>query len=245
MNTLYTRRSNGCFIAGDDFIRAAEERSSLLNGLVAHWRLDEQSGARIDAHGGNDLADVNTVGQAAGKVGNAASFVAGNEESLSLADNAALSMGNLDFTIAGWVWFDTLASTGLAGKWASGSLEYIVYFDGANLRLHVSSSGADNFSAVNSAIIAASTWYFFVAWHDAAADTLNLSVNNNAPASIAHTLGVHNGGAGFHLGRNEEGVSYLDGRLDSVSVWKRVLAAAERAQLYNSGNGLDYPFKAL
>jgi hypothetical protein len=95
---------------------------------------------------------------------------------------------------------------------------------------------------VNAAGISANTWYFFVAWHDAAANTINLSVNDNAAASAAHSTGVHSGTAALNLGRNEEGLTYLDGRLDSISIWKRLLTSTERTQLYNSGNGLDYPF---
>ena len=242
MHTLYTDLSGPCFITGDDFIRRRGQRSPLLSSLIAHWRLDEASGVRADAHGGIDLGDVNTTGQAAGKLGNAASFIATNEECLTIGDNAPLSMGDVDFSIAGWVRFDALGGCGLAGKWASGSLEYLVYFDGTNLRFHVSNDGAGNVSVVNAAAIAANTWYFFVAWHDASGNTINLSVNNNAAASAAHSTGVHNGTASLYLARNEEGVTYLTGRLDSVSIWKRVLSSTERAQLYNSGNGLDYPF---
>ena len=217
--------------------------SPLLTSLIAHWRLDEASGVRSDSHRANHLTDNNTTGQAAGKVGNAALFVAANEESLSIADNADLSMGDIDFTVAGWVYFTTTAFTGLAGKWGPGPvLEYLVYFDGTNIRLHVSPNGSSNVSVTNSQAISAGTWYFFVAWHDAAANTINLSVNNNSAASLAHSGGVFNGNAAFHLGRNEEGMSWLNGRLDSVSIWKRVLTSAERTQLYNSGNGLDYPF---
>ena len=32
----------------------------------------------------------------------------------------------------------------------------------------------------------------------------------------------------------------MDGRLDQVGVWKRVLTADERTWLYNSGNGRSY-----
>src|SRR5262245_2022186 len=103
MNTLFTRPSGPHPLAGDDFIRAAKRRSPLLNALMAHWRLEEASGTRVDAHGGNNLGDINTVGQAAGKLGNAASFLAASEESLTIGDNAALRMGDINFTIAGWV----------------------------------------------------------------------------------------------------------------------------------------------
>ena len=151
-------------------------------------------------------------------------------------------MGDIDFTVALWVWFDALTPTGLAGKWATASIEYLAYFDGTNLRFHVSNNGSNNVSVGNSQSISVSTWYFFVAWHDATANTINLSVNNNTAASAAHTTGVFNGDAALFLGRNEEGITYLSGRLDSVSIWKRLLTATERTQLYNSGNGLDYPF---
>jgi len=209
---------------------------------MAHWRLEEASGTRVDAHGGNNLGDVNTVGQAAGKLGNAASFVAGSEETLTIGDIAALRMGNIDFTVAGWVRFDALTGTGLVGKWATDSLEYLVYFEGSNLAFEVSDDGVGSVSIANSAAISANTWYFFVAWHDAGANTINISVNNNTAASAAHSTGVNSGNASCFLGRSEEGLTYLSGRLDSISIWKRLLTASERTQLYNSGNGLDYPF---
>ena len=78
--------------------------------------------------------------------------------------------------------------------------------------------------------------------HDAADDTINISVNNNTPASVTHSTGVFDSNASFYLGRNEEGGTWLGGRLDSISVWKRVLNSAERTLLYNGGSGLDYPF---
>src|SRR3972149_4482135 len=41
------------------------------------------------------------------KSGNAAQFIAANSEYLSVADNAALSMGDVDFTLAGCWYFVT------------------------------------------------------------------------------------------------------------------------------------------
>src|SRR5688572_27825357 len=149
MHALYTA-AGACYIAGDEFIRPrCRRRAALLNALIAHWRLDEASGTRVDAHGGNDLGEINNVGQAAGKIGNAASFVGGNSEALGILDNAALSMGDFDFTLAGWVRFDTLDGAGLVGKWATGTLEYLVHFDGTNLRLNVSSDGSSSVSIAN------------------------------------------------------------------------------------------------
>jgi hypothetical protein len=231
----------GCL--GQIYRRSANQSSPLLSSLVAHWRLEEASGTRFDSHGGNDLSENNSVGSAAGKLGNAVLFAAANEESLAIADNGTLSMGDIDFTIAGWVYFESLGSGGLVSKWGAGPvLEYMVYFNGTNLQFLISANGSAAVSITNSQAVSATTWYFFVAWHDAMANTINLTVNNNTAASLSHSTGVFDGTAAFSLGRNEEGLSWLDGRLDSVSIWKRILTSGERTQLHNSGNGLDYPF---
>ena len=36
----------------------------------------------------------------------------------------------------------------------------------------------------------------------------------------------------------------MDGLIDEVGFWKRTLTSGERTQLYNSGNGLAYPFSS-
>jgi hypothetical protein len=42
------------------------------------------------------------------------------------------------------------------------------------------------------------------------------------------------------IGSDPSGTRYLDGRVDNVGFWKRVLTAQDRTDLYNSGKGLDY-----
>src|SRR5206468_1328963 len=48
--------------------------------------------------------------------------------------------------------------------------------------------------------------------------------------------------APFTLGQTVPSLYYLDGRLDGVGFWKRVLTANERADLFNGGVGVEYPF---
>jgi len=241
MDPLYTAQRP--YFTPDVFYHERLRRSPWLNSLIAHWKLNESSGVRADSHSGLDLAEVNTVASATGKIGSAASFIAGNEEALVVAEGPELSMGDIDFTIAFWVWFDSLAlAAGLLGKWGTGSLEYLLFFDGTNIRFYISDDGSNTANVANSQAIAINTWYLCVAWHDATANTINLSINNNTPASAAHATGVYDGASALFLGLNEEGLTYFSGRLDSVSIWKRLLTATERTQLYNAGAGLDYPF---
>ena len=108
--------------------------SGLLTNLQAWYTLDEASGTRADSSGnGNSLTDVNTVTQAAGKLTNAAQFTRANSERLTIADNTSLSMGDIDFTLCAWVYFDTLPVAGLISKWNGTSDEYTIYYDGVTV----------------------------------------------------------------------------------------------------------------
>ena len=99
---------------------------ALTDNLIAFWELEEASGTRNDAHGSNHLTDNNTVAQGTGKVGNCADFELDNSEYLSIADNAALSVGDEDFTIQAW--FNIEANPGfrqgIVGKSSGGADGY-------------------------------------------------------------------------------------------------------------------------
>ena len=101
---------------------------ALTDNLVSWWELDEASGTRNDAHGSNHLTDGNTVAQVAGKVGNAAQFVAANAESLSIADNANLSVSGV-FSVCAWVYMDSKINNMCAvSKHSSLFTEYDLYY---------------------------------------------------------------------------------------------------------------------
>lgn len=221
---------------------------ALKDQLVAHWSLEEASGSRADDIGGNTLTDNNTVTQNPGKVGNAAQFTAANSESLSIADNAALSMADIDFTLWAWVYLDSKSGNrNIVSKLDAGNTnyEYFTYFSTADDRFHFGVSPNGTPGAVKEVVAATfgspalATWSFVVAWHDSVANTLNIQVNNGAVDSTAHSAGVFNGIAAFQIGRNSSG-NYWDGRIDQVGLAKRVLSSAERSQLYNGGNGLPF-----
>lgn len=230
---------------------AAPVRAGLLTDLKAHWRLNEASSTRVDAHASNDLTDNNTVTQNPGKLGDAAQFTNANSEFLSITDNADLSMGDIDFSIAIWAYLDN-KTTGqaLLAKWVETSnSEYMLRYDDGTDRLifSVTSGGTDatrnNISATTFGSPPTATWMFIVAWHDAAGNTIKIQVDNGTADSTAHTGGVYDGTAAFKLGAiNSPEVILLDARLDSVSIWKRVLTSGERTDLYNGGSGFDYPF---
>jgi hypothetical protein len=222
--------------------------AQLTTSLIAYWELGEASGNRADSHGSNTLADNNTVTQAAGKVGNAADFERDNTEYLSIADNAALSTGDIDVTMCAWVYFESLAMGAgqirqIISKEGASDGEYYLFYDSTADRLSFTVYGASAYGsggAVNwGSAPSATTWYFVCGEHNASANTIRIKVNDGAWVSVGHSAGIFDSDGAFRLGLNSAAQS-MDGLIDQVGFWKRTLTDAEHSFLYNSGNGRSY-----
>ncbi len=220
---------------------------ALTDSLISVWKLDEASGNALDSHSTNDLTETSgTIASATGKVGNCRDFEDGDTEQFEIADNVSLSVQDIDFTIAGWVNGENLASTQcIVSKWgAAGNQRAFWVFNqvGTGLRFQVSADGTVTATATTTALTAG-VWAFFVACHDSVANTITIQLNNGTAASTAHTTGVFDNTAPFRIG-SRDASSYWDGLIDEVSFWKRVLTAGEITTLYNGGAGLAYPWGA-
>lgn len=214
---------------------------TLLDDLSGYWAFDESSGVALDKLGFNDLTDNNTVGSAPGKVGDARDFEADNAEYFSHADNEDLSTGDVDWTMQFWVKPETLVNFPvIANKgWASGTPEWVLYYDTNTLNLIFHVQGASGGLAGGS--ISAGVWTHIVIYHDSVNDELGLVVNNGTPSTLAHSAGVPDTATDFVIGASVLQALYWDGLIDDVGFWKgRVLSADDRADLYNGGNGHPY-----
>ena len=129
------------------------------------------------------------------------------------------------------------------GYQASTNYEHWLYVNTDNVvTWRLSSSGiAEDISvrATSFGAVATGTWYHVVAWHDSVINNAGISVNLHANSS-AYTSGVFAGNAPFILGAVGSGLvvgGFMDGRLDEVGFWKKVLTAQQRSDLYNGGAG--------
>src|SRR3990167_9415383 len=179
------------------------------------------------------------------KSGNSAQFTAANSEYLSIADNAALSMGDIDFTIAGWFYFDSFPSAGnnmaLVGKWGLGDNEYVIHLNNAagviTLRFVTrNTANTVSTSAISSVTPSTATWYFVAVYHNATTNLIGISINDGAFVTTATTGGARDAANTFEIGRFDA-TYFLDGRAHDVIIAKQIYTAAEITFLYNSGNG--------
>lgn len=176
----------------------------------------------------------------------AAYFQRATSHYFEIADNAALSTGDVDFTFAVWLRPDYLSGDlRIARKGlTSGTLEWTMYYRVANTRFTfgISNDGA-NLSVLSGAqgptYTVPGSWVFLVGWFDSVNNTINCQMNNTTVNSAATGTNapVDRAGAVF-LGRTDFGVS-VDGPMQHAAFWKRVLTAQERTFLYNGGLGRD------
>jgi hypothetical protein len=224
---------------------------ALANDMVAFWKLDEASGQRNDSKGSNHLTDMNTVTQAVGKLGNAAQFTAASSECLTVSDNAALSTGDIDFYICAWAYLDSKGTNRIiASKDNQVVGEYQLFFRNASDRFSfgIWNAARTTFTRVEATTFGSpslSTWYFVQAWHNAAANTIHISINNGTADSAGVAFGPQDGASSFQLGCVGGGTptDFWNGRIDAVGIMKRLATSDERTYLWNDGAGREYPFQ--
>jgi len=233
----------------------------LLDNLIAYWPGNEAAGNALDAHtNGLDLTDNNTVTSNPGHVyALARQYTLATSEYHSRASEALLQTGDVDFTIAAWVYHDTVSTyQRIVAKDNSvaGEREYSLLFAAAGggfnrFRLYVYRpvDAGVYVSADTLGEPSVNTWYFVVGWHDSVADTIYIQVNNGGVDSNATGGALQAASsAQFRIGAAQypAAVHYMNGRIGPTAIWKSaaggggVLTAAQRTCLWNGGAGLAY-----
>jgi hypothetical protein len=216
-------------------------------GLVSWWSMDETSGTRYDSYGTNNLTSNNSVGYGQGLILNSASFIRSNDQYLSV-NNSSLAVGDIDFSIGMFV---KLSSKNVEQQLFSKTVlgnnireYYIEYYNVADKFYFCYSSNGTSVSALdaNQTNIQLNTWYFIYAWHDATNNITGISVNDLTPHTANYSLGVYAGTAPLIIGKGISNTNdfSLDGYLDNVFFYKKVLTEDERAWIYNNGAGRSY-----
>ena len=168
-----------------------------------------------------------------------------NSEYLNIADNANLSTGNIDFTVAAWVYPDSLTDDrSITAKFTPGGnqREYLLRLNATSgaAAFFVSSDGVNVDGSVTGSNRSTGVWSLIIAWHDSVGDTINIQENNGSVTSTAFSAGVFDSTAEFRLGTRGDLIQFWDGRIDEVGCWKKVLTSQERTNLYNGGSGNTY-----
>ncbi len=116
--------------------------------------------------------------------------------------------------------------------------DYTLYYTGGAFGLLVGNGTTT--AAVTSPGITSVQWYTIVAWHDSVNDTLNIQVNNGDVRTVSYSGGAMDTSFPLVIGAHSDGTFGLNGLIDEVALYKRVLNAGEREWLYHAGSGRTY-----
>lgn len=222
--------------------------STLLNDLMAYWKLDEHeenpSWTVYDSTENNyDGAAGNIVFSSSGKIngcygftGISSSVIIGNV----IKPTTALSIS---------FWFKTTYN---------GSEQFIIDhtdYDGAwkGYRVTIYNTGSLGLMLANGITgdlldVAYSSgkddgnWHHVLITFNGSNVYMYVDGVKNSGWSWAHTIAYVAAGDNLLLGNNTASSLPLNGELDEVGIWNRALTDSEAAELYNSGNGVSYPF---
>lgn len=225
---------------------------SLLNGLLAWWRLGEPTGQpRLDSSGnGHTLAVNGTVAQVIGLRGDASYLSDLTTDWMAIAD-PIVSSGPL--TLAFWFKFpdyteptncfffaqsdDPESVLGISAEYSYGLLIGHVG-NVAYVNAGLANAGIEPFVIAG---MANNVWYHVTLIFDGTNSTTYLDGVAGTPFGDNFPVGVM---AGIGVGNTINGLAPDPGRptVNMMGIWNRVLSSGEIAELFNAGTGLDYPF---
>lgn len=223
---------------------------ALSDNLLVYYELEEASGTRTDSVGSQDATDNNTVTQSTGIQGNCASFASSSNEYLDSAFDPGTSIGTGDFSISLWFKTNTQNSRRSFISFSTGTDFNDFFVVGARRNTDSSnaieaiwregSAGQTNQTLGSGGTYQDDNWHHVIVTRtgttatfriDDSVQTSSTNAEFGCPFGSACTIGAL---AGSSL------VDYMDGEIDEVGIWDRVLTGAEITELYNSGSGLSY-----
>ena len=224
---------------------------ALTDNLRACWEFNESSGNAADASGnGTTLTNNGSTPFVAGKMNNAAEFASGDY--FECADNSYVSLTG-DATWSVW-WYPTTlnAQNSFFDKWNFSAVqrEYEVWVDysggASKISLQISNNGSSSsYNYLSTTGISVNNWYHVVWVFTASTGTLEVYLNGSSLGTATFAItAIKDGTSNFSIGKFTGGGGNLAGKLDQAAIWARTLSTTEVGELYNSGNGIEYPFSA-
>jgi len=217
---------------------------ALTDNLLAYYKCDENAANTTvsDAHGsetGTASTNTSNIYAAGGKI-NSAFDLDGSSERIDLTN---LLSGVSAMSYSCWVNTDTTGSyRRVISKDDSAASYNTTLRKTSSEKMQMLLSTTTNGSITGSTTLSIGTWYHILFTYDGT--NMNLYINGSIDATaVPHTgnlktasdiitLGTYRGGGG----------EYWNGLIDEVGIWDRGLTSSEATELYNSGNGLAYPF---
>lgn len=219
---------------------------SLTDNIVSYWKLDESSGNAADSVGSRTLTNTD-VTYTTGKISNGAVFDGDSAKLVRSAEDLGITNA---WTFTCWV---KPAAADMNGKNIldirpnTGAVNYIGIQGVANMAvraLFFNSSGSvvKDYKSSNNALSNGNWTFICLSWDGT---NYNIYINGNADNAVKtkdNSGTMTNTSRNLYIGVEAGSGNWWNGMIDEFGYWSRALSSDEITALYNSGNGLQYPF---
>ena len=224
--------------------------STLLNGLIAGYKLDDSGSTLVDVLGNANGTGTGLVQEGTTKVLGYSQAFSGAGDKMEVANETYLLPAGNEFTLSMWFRQNSLPSVNgqyhvlfllVRGSdpWETmniyippgGQPDYIVAY--------ILNQAGTVYETQSNATVGINTWYHFVFTvknGENIAMYLNGTLINNVNTEVFSGTGFLTGTDVARIGED------LDGYLDEVYVYRRYFPEASVDSLYNVGSGKTYPF---
>jgi len=213
--------------------------STLLDGLISYWKLDESSGNATDSAGSNTGTNTSITYSTTGKINTCYTFN-GSTSKVDCGDPTNLRL-TTQGTLSAWVYASSISNNVIVSKgdWGNDKNGYTFVFYDGYLSLELADASS-YISVIDSNTFTLNTWTHVVATWDSS--NAYLYKNGSSVGSSTNGKTMTSTGKTFYIGFNGDHSAPFSGNIDEVGVWNRKLTSSEITELYNSGSGKAYPF---
>ena len=231
--------------------------STLLDNLVAYWKLDETTGNALDSVGHIDGSIVEAVEQgAAGKIGTSYGFDYYGDPYTQHVDFTSETGLNFpgEMSISLWAKPYNVTASGY-GRALIGDANTAGNLSQYTLRINNSNLGKDGagifdfywddtIAAMSNTPVTATDWWHIVAIRRGSTGSWYGEIYRNGVIDGSGYITANpDARQGMCLGKGgREAGLYYYGFLDEVGMWSRAITPAEVSTLYNNGTGKTHPF---
>jgi len=213
---------------------------ALADGVTAAWHLDGSGTLVVVSAGSNNGTSSGTTSETGHVSGNSRGFDGTNDY---ISVPTGITSNRAAFSISLWANLDTTAAIrGLYTQWEAGSVSVLLRVSSGSLQFFTYTTA--QIGGTTQAFSTTGVWTHFVATYDGS--TMKTYVNSVLSGTTFSASGsTNNTGALEYIGNDGTNSSDFDGEIDEVNTWNRAITQSEVTELYNSGNGIAYPFGAV
>lgn len=201
--------------------------------LQAYWRFSSNS--NDETANNNDGTDSN-MSYASGVFGNGAIFN-GSSSKITLNDSTSLAF-TTNGSISMWIKLDNVSSNArgeVIGQWVAGNYSFLIYHKANSGKIvfgGTSDAGNSDGAEIEiSGTLSAAKLHHLVITKSGVTVTFYLDGSSSGSGSM-NASALYNSTAPWIMGQNGNGDGWLDGMLDDVAFFNRVLTSQEVADLY-------------